>query len=409
MRRVFSGVKVLYGEEFKLVKDCYILIDEDGKIAEIGQGSFEGSDVVNCRGLLAIPSFINAHSHIGDSFAKERGYGVEFTKIVKPPNGLKHKLLKKEKARTVVEAIKTTLKDMLASGITIFADFRENGVKGVEILREALKKFKVYSIIFGRPSIYMNEETLKENLKPLHWKILKEVSNLLEVADGIGLSSPNEYTDKALMQISSIFKGKKLIATHAAEHPESNKISFERSGYSEVYRALKILKADVLVHLTNASEDDLEMVKDEKVGVVVCPRANSILGVGFPPVKKLMDMDVNVALGSDNVMVNQPDMFREMDYILRFTNALEKKPSTLKPEEVFKMSTINAAKVLKIEDKFGSIEEGKIANLVFINPNDLNLQYTSKLLTTIILRGRNENIKLVTYHGETVFQREKIS
>ena len=119
---------------------------------------------------------------------------------------------------------------MLASGITIFADFRENGIRGVNILRKALENFKIYSLIFGRPSTYMNEETLKENLKPLSRKILKEVVKLLKVADGIGLSSPNEYTDKALMQISSIFKGRKLIATHAAEYSESNKISFERSG-----------------------------------------------------------------------------------------------------------------------------------------------------------------------------------
>ncbi len=409
MKKIFSNVKVLYGEEFKLIKDCYIVVNEDGKIAEIGHGSFTGSNVINCKGLLVIPSFINAHLHLGDSFAKERGYGIEFTKIVKPPDGLKHKLLKKEKSRTIVKAIKATLKDMLASGITIFADFRENGIRGVNILRKALENFKIYSLIFGRPSTYMDEETLKENLKPLSRKILKEVVKLLEVADGIGLSSPNEYTDKALMQISSIFKGRKLIATHAAEYSESNKISFERSGYSEVYRALKILKADILIHLTYASEEDLEMVKDEKISVVVCPRASSILGVGFPSVKKLMEMGVNVALGSDNVMVNQPDMFREMDYILRFTNALEKKPLTLKPEEVFRMPTINAAKVFRLEDKFGSIEEGKIANLVFINPRDLNLQYTDKLLTTLILRGRVENIKLVTYYGETVFQREKVS
>lgn len=416
--KVFERTMIVFGEEMKLIKNGYIVVEEE-KIVEVGYGRFKGSaeERIDGKGLLAIPGFVNAHIHIGDSTAKELGFGRGLLELMKPPNGLKHRFLKKTSKKTLISGVRSTLRDMLASGITTFADFREGGMEGIKILKEALKNFKIHSITFGRPNFYMDEETLEKNLARLPSQALKETSKIFRVADGLGLSSPNEYTDKALKEFSSIFKGKKPIATHAAEHPTTQETSKRRTGYSEVYRALKHLKADILIHLTHATNEELEEVAIKKIGVVVCPIANSRLGSGFPPIKKMLDLGVTVALGSDNVMVNQPNMFKEMNYVLNFVSATEKNPLPISLKEIFRMATLNGAKILGLEDKIGSIEEGKLANIVFIDFTMDNLAFSHNILASLITRGRPENIKIVLVRGEKVvdktgrlggnFEREK--
>ena len=404
--RVFERIMVVAGREMKIIRNGYVAVDGE-KIVEVGSGRFKGSTSkrIDGKGFLVIPGFVNTHIHLGDSAAKELGFGQDLLSLMKPPNGLKHRFLRKTSRKTLIRGIRSTLRDMLALGITTFADFREGGVKGIKVLREALEGFRIQPIILGRPNYYMDEEDLEKNLKPLSGQALKETHKIFRFADGIGLSSPNEYTDKALKQFSSIFKGKKLIATHVAEHPATQEISRRRTGYSEVYRAVKLLKADFLVHLTHPTDEDLKEVVEAKVGVVVCPRSNLKLGLGFPPVKKMLGMGVTVALGSDNVMVNQPNMFEEMSYILNLANIFEKNFPPIPLEEIFRMATINGAKILGLEDKVGSIEEGKLANLVFIDFTMDNLAFSHNILASLIARGRPENIKIVLVEGKKVLDR----
>jgi len=404
--KVFERIMIIAGKEMKLIKNGYIVVEGE-KIVEVGSGKFRGSTEkrIDGKGLLAIPGFINAHIHVGDSAAKELGFGGKLLELMKPPNGLKHRFLKKASKKTLISGIRSTLRDMLASGITTFADFREGGISGIKVLKKALNGFKIQPVILGRPNLYMDEETLEKNSAPLSSQALKEASKIFRVADGLGLSSPNEYTDEALKQFSSIFKGKKLIATHAAEHSITQEISKKRTGYSEVYRAIKYLKADILIHLTYATDEELEEVAAEKVGVVVCPIANSRLGSGFPPIKKMLDKGITVALGSDNVMVNQPNMFKEMNYVLNFVCVTEKNSLPIPLEEIFRMATLNGAKILGLEDKVGSIEEEKLANIVFIDFTMDNLAFSHNILASLITRGRPENVKIVLVEGKKVIDK----
>ncbi|RJX16248.1 chlorohydrolase [Candidatus Bathyarchaeota archaeon] len=406
---VFEKTMILAGKDLKLIKDGYIAV-ENGKIFKVGFGTFKGSAKkrINAKGFLVIPGFINAHVHLGDSAAKELGFGKKLLDLMKPPNGLKHKFLRKTNKKILVSAIRSTLKDMLTNGITTFVDFREEGINGIKILKKALDGLKINSIILGRPKTYMDEKTLQDNLASLPDEALKEALKILDMADGIGLSSPNEYTDKALQQFSKICKNrknKKLLATHVAESLETKKISQLRTGCSEVYRAVKWLKPDFLIHLTHPSEEDLQEVSKRKIGVVVCPKANSIMGVGFPPIKKFLKEGLVVALGTDNVMVNQPNMFEEMRYLLMYLNVLEKNSSTISLKEIFKMATQNGAKILGLDDVLGIVDEGKNANLVFVDFTMDNLAFSHDILASLILRGRPENVKLVMVEGEIVLDR----
>ncbi|MBS7622919.1 amidohydrolase family protein [Candidatus Bathyarchaeota archaeon] len=222
---------------------------------------------------------------------------------------------------------------------------------------------------------------------------------------GLAPSSPNDVTDEELDQLSSIAKRHgKLKATHAAESPHSEEASRRMSGSTEVHRAIHIFEADLLVHLTYASEQDLRLVAERGVSVAACPRANAALGLRLPPIPQMLDAGINVSLGTDNVMLNQPDMFREMEFTLKAYRIEKAAARPLKPIEVLRMATINGARTLGIEEETGSIDEGKSADLLIMNL-DRTLKNTQDLPTAIVHRAGAEDIDTVILRGEITYDR----
>ena len=111
-------------------------------------------------------------------------------------------------------------------------------------------------------------------------------------------------------------------------------------------------------------------------------------------------------------MVNNTDLFEEMRYLYRISRVLGKSDKDIKltSRELLKMVTINAARIFNLNDKIGSISEGKEANFFMIDLNDPNF-YSYKLdhnniYPIIVQRTKSENIKKTFIKGELVFERK---
>ncbi|MFQ6010992.1 MAG: amidohydrolase family protein [Nitrososphaerales archaeon] len=407
--KLLQNVDLLLGESFELVRGTDLLI-ESGKILGIGSSYDEvRSDITrfDCKNMLAIPGFINAHTHIGDTVAKDLKVGSTLEELVHPITGAKTRILKKTSNNKLIQGMVATIGDMIACGTTTFVDFREGGLIGVELLRKALgNNPEIRAIVLGRPVIDVdpNREDAKNNIgNGLQNHVIEEFHQTLESCDGLGVSGPNEFTSTSLKQISRIAKSKKkLIGAHAAESSTSVRFSREHFAESEVDRAIHLLKPDFLVHLTNASSDDLNMVIKERIPIVCCPRANAILGLGVPPLSYLVTRGSLVALGTDNIMLNSPDIFREMDYTSKMIRALEENPSGIDNLEILKMVTINPSKILGVEDRVGSIEEGKDADLTILDMTKPNVVNTMDVISAIVHRVRQDNVVFVFHDGNVV-------
>ena len=110
-----------------------------------------------------------------------------------------------------------------------------------------------------------------------------------------------------------------------------------------------------------------------------------------------------MALGTDNVMLNSPDMLREMDYLSRMLRAKSRDPGAISSVEILKMATINGAKAFSLQDAYGSIEEGKVADLVFVDLRSRNLANSQDLMASLVNRGRVDNIVAVMREGRFVY------
>jgi cytosine/adenosine deaminase-related metal-dependent hydrolase len=403
MKTLIEAPFLLSGDEMKLARQGYVLIDHD-TIAEVGTGSRpQAEKTLRCEHSIIIPGLINSHIHLGDSAFKDAGSGKTLDELFKPPNGLKHKLLKAATRSLLLEATRHSLADMLRSGTTTFADFREGSIEGARILLETLREHDMRGIIFGRTDYNFSLDQLNDNKGTIPNSDLTTLHELLEMTQGIAPSSPNDATDAALKQLAEIAtQHQRMKVTHAVENPHSEKISRERSGLTEVERAVRYLNVDLLVHLTYASQEDMNLVAARDIPVAVCSRANACLSLKLPPIKEMLDRGITVCIGTDNVMLNQPDMFREMEFTFKAYRIEKTATRHLRPIEVLRMATINGAKGLRIDHKTGSIAEGKSADLVIIDL-DKNLRDTKDLLTSLVHRTAAEDISSVIVRGKIAY------
>ncbi len=392
---LIRNVDVLYGKELDYVPDTNIRISGEF-FRGIGKNlkPKPKEDTYDCEGLLIIPGFINAHTHVGDSIGKDIAIDRAVEEKIHPIKGIKQKILKKSSPTHLTSFIRNTCLSMIKKGITTFIDFREGGIGGIELLQKAILGLPIRTIILGRINYYQDLNAIKQNSSLPHSK-KRDLSNLLKKCDGIGVSGPNEFSDSVLKYYSKL---KKMRAIHAAETITSNEISKKATGKTETQRAL-LLKPNFIVHMTHASKKDLMLASSIKTSIVVCPRANASLAEGIPNLNLMLKVGCNLTIGTDNVMINSPDLFREMDYLWKVSMGLEKK--RVSPRTILKMATVNASTMVQ-DKKIGMIQPLHLADCIFLNKHAIDLEPMFNPYASIVHRASETAISAVMIGGKIV-------
>jgi cytosine/adenosine deaminase-related metal-dependent hydrolase len=373
--------RVLYGDNLDVINTNLLIQDQE--IVEVSPNISRGK-VIDAKGCIVAPAFINSHVHLGDSVAMDLADGKPIDEIVKPPFGIKHQILANTPTDLILDSMKKSMWEMLSTGTTTFVDYREGGLEGINLLNEASKDIPIRKIALGR-----HDSFLQFPINPVIEVIIEEI---LESCDGIALSGLGEINDKvASIIVENCKKMGKLSSIHVAEYEQVQMDSMNFTGMSEVQRALKA-GFDLLVHLTAPIGNDLNLVADNGVSVVCCPRSNGALAVGIPPVKEMFDLGVNLLLGTDNVMLNSPNLLREMEYTLKVIRGYYRE--YFPPKEILKMVTVNASKALNLN--VGSLEEDKLADVIIVQ------QISHDPILSIINRSESKNIKGLITEGELV-------
>ena len=333
---VITG-RALLGEE---------LLEEDVSITVSGGIVTSIEPVSRTSGLWIVPAFFNAHTHLGDTVAMDIPARGSLAGLVKPPNGLKHRILAATPRADLVRGMRASITTMMASGTAGFADFREGGAEGVAALREAAAGFDCSPVILGRDG----GET---------------------VGDGAGISSVHDVKNAEEIVRTARAAGK-LVAFHAGEkNPD------------DIDKALAF-EPDLLVHCTHATDVQLRRIVDMGIPVAVCPRSNWVLGVtrslAHPPIARIIELGGTLYLGTDNVMFVQPDMLQEMAFTATVYRA--------SPEEILRAAIAGA----RLAGVSGYLEAGQKARFIVVNPLKSNLSFSRDIRATIVKRLDSSSI-----------------
>ena len=391
---LIKNVSALLGDDLNFISNTNVQI-QNNKFKRI-QPKINPNikeESIDCEGLLLIPGFINAHTHIGDSIGKDVTLNSSVDKRIHPVFGAKSKILKNTSQDNLANFMTNSCHSMIRKGITTFVDFREGGLEGIILLKKVLSEIPIRSIILGRVEFYQEAAEIKKNIRFPQEKI-PELLELVKKCDGIGISGANENSTSVLNYYSKITK---IRAIHSSETKQSVSKSKKITGISETIRALS-LKPHFLIHMTNASKSDLYSAAKKTRGIVICPRANSSLAEGIPDIELMQKSGCTLALGTDNVMINSPDMFREMDFIWKVTMGLHKK--RIDAKEILKMATVNGGKILK--KNIGVIGHGKIADCIFLDKHALDLEPMHDPHASIVHRASESAVKAVMVGGKII-------
>ncbi len=276
----YSGM-VWNGEGFS---EGYAVV-EDGRVTETGEGVPQGSVRVG----YVMPGLTDGHTHLGDAGLRlDRRYSLE--ELVAPPDGLKHRYLRDTPRDRIESDMRGYAGRLADSGVSRIVDFREGGVAGAEMMRRAVPD----AVIMGRP--------VSEEFDP------NETDALLDVADGIGISSisdlPAAYVDALA---DAAHRRGRFLAVHVSERIRE-----------DIGRVLS-LEPDFVVHMCEATDSDLRACADADLPAVICASSNIYFG-RVPPLRRMCDAGVRFSVGTDNAMLCAPDIFAEarfMDSVAR--------------------------------------------------------------------------------------------
>lgn len=360
--------------------------------------------IVFDTGVL-MPGLINIHTHLELSlfkgiFLEGMGFFEWAHELIK-----RKKTMKKDEYRVGVIA---GLNELIKTGTTSIGEITSEGISPYIIHNYGLRG-KVYYEVIGPPEIlagylwtkkrremrrFKKSDLLDAGLSPhacysLSCGLLKRVSRYSS-KHGISLSSHISETEA---EVELIRTGGGPFNTFIKSIGFKNPLPFHAPSPVAYFKGLGLLKKDfIAAHAVWVNEEDMEIMKESSVSVAHCPRSNINLDVGKSPVIRLIKKGVNVGLGTDSLASNYSlNMWDEM----RMAYKLHREDG-IKPYDIFRMATQNGARALGLENKVGTIEPGKKADIIAVNIDDFKgddiYSYLLKETRDVILTMVSGNI-----------------
>lgn len=372
--------------------DVYV---DGGKIVKIGESTIKADRIYDLNGNLLMPSFKNAHTHSAMTF------GRSFADDLPLSSWLNDKIFPLEaklNGDDIYKLSKLAFLEYLTSGITACFDmyyFPENMAKA--------------SVDFGFRTVMCGAvNNFKESVEKLE-EYYNKYNNYDELVS-YKLGFHAEYTtSKEIMQgISQLAeKYSAPVFMHSSETKSEVEGCIERYGKSPtaLFDELGLFNyGGGAYHSVWIDDSDLEIYKKRGVWAVINAGSNCKLASGIAPVSKMMDIGINLAIGTDGPASNNAlDMFREMYLIAATQKINDCDAASTDANAILKAATIGSAHCMGL-DECDVIDEGKTADLIVIDMHRPNMQPINNITKNIVYSGSKENVKMTMINGKILYE-----
>lgn len=374
---------------------------QDNKISYIGsskKNKIEWDREIDTQGNLLMPGFKNAHTHSAMTFL--RSYADDLPLI----DWLNKQVFPMEAKLTqddVYYLSKLAIMEYLTSGITANFDMYFFPESIARASAECGFRTVLCSCIHN---FYSNVKEVEER-----YNRFNNYNELISITLGFH----GEYTtsQNILEGISELSKKYKApVFTHNSESYAEVKDCIKRNGQTPTAYLNSLGLFDYGgggYHCVHMTDEDLQIFKEKKLTVVTNPGSNSKLASGIAPVKKIMDMGINVAIGTDGPASNNClDMFREMFLTTALQKIKENDASVVDAASVLNMATKGGAKAMLLND-CDTLAAGKLADLIMIDLHQPNMQPLNNIIKNIVYSGSKQNVKLTMINGKILYEDNK--
>ena len=405
---VRNGTVVTVDASRRVVAHGAVAVD-GGRIAAVGteaevDAQFRGKEVLDAAGGIVMPGLVNAHTHA--AMVLFRGVADD----LKLMEWLQKYIFPAEKINVTAEFVRAGTRlaalEMIRSGTTTFVDMYYFEDQVAEACKEAGLRGVLGSSLIEFPA--PDSKTIPEALAYAE-RFLKRWGNDPLVVPAVAphstyLASPE--TLKAARALADRYRAPILI--HLSESSDEQAQVRERYGRTptEQLQQLGILRRGVLgAHGIWLTPSDRAILKEAGVGIAHCPQSNMKLSSGTAPVREMLAEGMRLGLGTDGAASNNDlDMFEEMLTAAFLAKHTSGDPTVAPAAAVLEMATLGGARALGMEDRIGSLEPGKRADLVVVGLNEPRLHPLYDPVSHLVYVAKGADVRHVVVEGRVIMR-----
>ncbi len=415
--------------ETKAITNAFIVTGEaSGRIIEKGHIVFEGSRIksvaagnpkgdidveFDASGKVAIPGLITAHTHLYGILLRGASLNIDlptdFAQV------LQRVWWPVDEALTLEDAYASALAasaDMLRNGSTFFADTYSgpNSIESsLDMIAKATEEIGIRSMLaFEATERHTKEEGqrgLSENVRFAKKIKGNELTSLM-----MSIHASFTVSDDLIQQAAKMARNIDIPLTiHTSEGLVDLYHNLERYGERTIER-LNRLEAlgpkTVLAHCVHINNHEIELISKSKTSVAHNPMSNMLNAVGISPVIDMLNEGITIGLGNDGWIF---DPFENMRCAYTIHRLASGNPSIIGPDQIFRMATLDGARCYGLENKIGSLEAGKLADIVILDCSRVPTPITcSSIIGHIISTFNGRDVSDVFVNGELVVKNREI-
>jgi 5-methylthioadenosine/S-adenosylhomocysteine deaminase len=369
---------------------------------------FRAKNTIDARGRVVMPGLINTHTHA--PMVLYRGLGDDLALM-----DWLQKYIFPAEAKTVSPAFVRTgthlaALEMIRSGTTTFVDMyyfeeeiaratKEAGLRGV--LGQSIIEFPVPDAKTPADALKRAEAFIKQY----------QQDDLIVPA----VAPHSVYT----LDASILKQARDLAATHKvpllihlAETEAENGLSQERHKARPVaaLTALGFWGPQVIAaHAVWIQPDEVAVLHKNSVGVSHNPESNMKLASGSAPVPEYLKAGVALGLGTDGAASNNDlDMFEAMRQAAFLHKLVSKDPRVVSARTALEMATLGGARVIGREKELGSLEAGKLADLIIVRMDQARQTPMYDPVSHIVYASRGDDVVTTIVNGRVLMRDGKV-
>ncbi len=369
---------------------------------------YHARKVFNLDNHILLPGLINAHGHA--AMALFRGYADDLPLMewlegyIWPAEG------KWVSETFVKDGTELAIAEMILNGTTSFSDmyFFPNIAAASAIASGIRSQFSSPILQFPSPWANNAAEYLQKAMDVYQQFKSNQLTQII-----LGPHAPYTVEDDTFTKVVELSREHDLcIQLHlhetAYEVMESEKIHSARP-IERLHKLGVLSEKTQCVHMTQINDRDIEILQASAAHVVHCPKSNLKLASGFCPVDRLQKSNINVCLGTDGASSNNNvDIFNELNVAALLGKGVAMDAAALDAHSVLRMATINGAKALNQADRLGTLEQGKLADMIAVDVDHIESQPLYDAASHLVYLGNGTRVSHSWVNGKLLLENRQL-
>ncbi|MEW4355139.1 TRZ/ATZ family protein [Streptococcus pneumoniae] len=395
-------------EEFQIFKDGLLVID-GAKIAYVGPSNQamldQCEEIVDGEGSWILPGLVNCHTHSPMTVLR----GIRDDSNLH--EWLEDYIWPAESQFTpevTTQAVKMALAEMLRSGTTTFNDMYNPQGVDIRAIYQAVKASGMRC--YFSPTLFSKDGESTEETIAQTRQTIEEILSYQDERFRVMVAPHSPYTCSTDLLVESRALAKELnlpLHIHVAETERESQMILERYGKRPLAYLEELGYLDwqaVFAHGVELNEAEIARLGQSQVGIAHNPISNLKLASGIAPITDLQKQGVTVGIATDSVASNNNlDLFEEGRTAALLQKMRTGDASQFPIETALKAMTIEGAKLLGMEQEIGSLEVGKQADFLMIQPKGkIHLYPREHMLSHLVYAAKGQDVDQVYIAGQQV-------